>query len=422
MFFKASFRESLGKAIDDMANYSSLMEEFEDYMLQSEDDAQAVVSALDKLLSSSIDRKAAPKVLHAVIAFFQMSDGEEATVFLRKHGIPRLIRLIEAHWNDVELRDDLRFALKQLGSYQTPEGVPVIVRAIREWPDGFMWTVILGAFAEPDAPQTRCLIDLIGSDLPSGFAGVAYLDVVNRLARETGLEPHPFASEQGIKRLKALLTDEDSDAAISATAALPFLPANSQSELFSLALEHLNWEVQAEAAWAMAHCGNERGFRLLVEFAKDVHKFYKVARYMLELGREYLLPMETHSADFLAMAEMSQWLQHPNEMGRVPDELTLYDTRELYWPPTDDRRQVWLFRYVFRHWPDGGAAVDDVGLGMVGSVTWAMFGKITENLNSEQVYAIHCCWELRQNKDSRAPQNLDADAGLEILRQYNPGF
>ena len=419
MFFKASFSKSLRKAMVDLANYPKVMERCVDDALRSEDDAQAVVEALDKLIAARLTKESGHEALHSVIAFFQESDSKDATAFLRKHGIPRLIRLLETHWNNVDLRDDLMFCLKQLGIYQTLEGVPIIVRAMREWPDGYMWKIILDTFAMKGAPQKHSLIRLIGNDLPSGFAGIAYLDVVNTLSREDGLAPHPFASEQGVIRLKALLKEQDSDSAISATAALPFLPAAVQSELFSRALEHINWEVQVEAAWAMAHSGNERGYKLLVEYAKDVHKYDKVARYLHELGRDYLLPPETQSSDFQAMAEMSQWLQHPSEMRRVPDELTLYDTREVIWPPTNDQRRVWLFRYLYR--AEDGQEPDE-GLGMVGSVTFALFGETTANLKPEEAYALHCCWELQNNEDPLAPKERDIAAGLKILRKYNPGF
>ncbi|HET9446859.1 MAG TPA: hypothetical protein VFO35_11395, partial [Steroidobacteraceae bacterium] len=115
-------------------------------------------------------------------------------------------------------------------------------------------------------------------------------------------------------------------------------------------------------------------------------------------------------------AEMSQWLAHPNEMGRAPDELTLVDSRELNWPPCGDRRWLWVFRYRYVKGDDG----PDEGYCMTGSVTWAMFGQNTLDLTVEDVYGLHCAWELMQCESSEAPKEMDPAAGREILRRYNP--
>ncbi len=424
MFFKSSFAKSLRKAVSDLPSFTRHLGEFENHKVAGEAEAKAVVEALNALEGAECAHKSPSSPYHVVIAYFQDTEDREAIQYLRQNGIPRLIRILEARWNDKDLRWDLMFCFKILAMYQTPQAVPLIVRAMREWPEEYLWRISLQYFAEKDAPQADLLIRTVGEDIPRDAAGVAYLECVNARAREYGLSPHPFSTPSGIIRLKELLTNPDpqDDNAISATAALPFLPRDAQSELFSLALDHPNWEVQLEAAWAMAKIGNERGFSLMVDFAKDVHKFIKVARYLHELGRDSLLPSETLSEDFQAMAEMSNWLQHPSELGRIPDELIQVDTRELCWPPTNDTRRVWLFRYTCK--PPAGVEADenDTGIGMVGSVTWVLFSESTANMKPEDVYALHCCWELQQNDDELAPGERDVQTGLSILRKYNPGM
>jgi hypothetical protein len=119
------------------------------------------------------------------------------------------------------------------------------------------------------------------------------------------------------------------------------------------------------------------------------------------------------------MAQMCNWLMHPMEFGAAPDEITQYDTRVLDWPPTNDRRRLWLFRY--RYAPRDGADAAE-GIGLVGSVTFALFGEVTAGLPAEDVYALHCCWELQTNGDPRAPEQRTAAAGRKILAEANPGF
>ena len=70
--------------------------------------------------------------------------------------------------------------------------------------------------------------------------------------------------------------------------------------------------------------------------------------------------------------------------GRPPDDIVQVETRQLYWPPTRDKRQLWVFRY--RYDKEDGEA--DEGLGMVGSITWAMFNSNTAELSPEDVYGL----------------------------------
>ena len=61
-------------------------------------------------------------------------------------------------------------------------------------------------------------------------------------------------------------------------------------------------------------------------------------------------------------------------------------------------------------------------IGLVGSITFALFGETTHNLSAEDIYGIHCCWELESNQDDRAPQKRSANAGRKILAIKNKGF
>jgi hypothetical protein len=101
----------------------------------------------------------------------------------------------------------------------------------------------------------------------------------------------------------------------------------------------------------------------------------------------------------------------------------LHDTRERHWPPTNDRRQLWLFRYRYQpSQPEDGSESDDLeddAVGMVGSITMALFGEPTAELPPEDVYALHCCWELESNNDSRAPCRRSVKAGRKILADHD---
>ena len=127
-------------------------------------------------------------------------------------------------------------------------------------------------------------------------------------------------------------------------------------------------------------------------FCLDVHTAVKACRYLDELGREDAIPPEALEPDFRAMAEFSQWLAHPNELGRPPNELEIVDRRELAWPPEFDRKTLWLIRYRLRETP--GSMADDVGLGLVGSITFCLADDNLHERPHEDAYAAHCYWEL----------------------------
>jgi hypothetical protein len=204
-----------------------------------------------------------------------------------------------------------------------------------------------------------------------------------------------------------------------------------------------------EAAWAAARAGDQEGLSILHNFAADYRYSATAVAYLRELGAADEIPEAAQDPDFEAKAEMASWLAHPNEFGRVPDELELIDSRELFWPPTGDERWFWLFKYTYL--PTEEELEDDldeeeeddeefddelsddeedeeeetgpdIGIGLVGSITFALFGESTPDLSPEDIYGLHCAWELEHNEDDRAPEDRTPESGRAILRLHNPGF
>ncbi len=234
---------------------------------------------------------------------------------------------------------------------------------------------------------------------------------------------HPFDSPQGYARLRAWLQDLDPENysyAHNATVALVFIREPARSELLQLAIDNLDPRVSVEAAWVAAKIGQERGIMLLARFARDVNVSAKACHYLEELHRADAIPPEARDPDFEAMAAMVHWLSHPREFGKPPDAIELYDTREIFWPPTEDRRQVWLFKY--RYLPGGRRKKEDVNLGMVGGVTMSLFGESLPTADPVDAYALHCCWELQVRENPRAPKERTVELGRKILAEHNPAL
>lgn len=386
-------------------------------------EAKLVCSAIDKARSIVGDSEdwAAGHDLHAAIALLQQVGSAEAQEAFTQHGLPRLRMIVRERIANPKQQHAL-FALKIIGYYGQADDVELFSAAVRAPidPASFWWQPAFYGFTA-DNPCTPAFIASLADPLPPGFIRVVFLDKCNELAAAAHLQVHPFASSDGIRTLEDWLTSGKEDEfsyAVSACAALPFIPSPSRERLIELASAHPSAHVRMEAAWSRAKLGMESGAQALIDFARDARYSSRATAYMKEVGLEARIPEEATRPDFVALAGMCDWLAHPNEMGRPPDRITLVDSRELYWPPTRDRRWLWIFRYRY----ESNEAEPDEGYCMTGSVTWAMFGTNTLDLSVEDVYGLHCAWELIQAEDGEAPGDTDAAAGRAILSKYNPEF
>jgi hypothetical protein len=396
------------------------------YSIEKKSDAEAIC----RVLSSERILKDKKKYLISspvtiIVSFFRNVGSEEALNVLKTRGLPLLRRIVRDNLTDLtRWEDDLLFILKILAMYREKEDISLILKAAYKpvSQDSYLWKQIFDQINE-EHPGWRKLCEGLRSPLPNGFIAVAYLDFVNGMVLDGALEDHPFDSEEGIERLETWLTAADKKKfgyAQSATAALPFLHNQKSKWLLQIAAAHPYPNVRIEAAWAMAKSGNEKGKKQLVEWCLNPGYSEMASNYLKELGFENDIPATCNEPVFKAMSEMCNWLAHPNEFGRPPDEIKLYDTRELYWPPTDDKRTVYLFQYTYN--PEKQGEEPDIGIGMVGSITFAFFSETNKSLSPEDVYALHCCWELDLHKDPRAPKKRTAAAGRKILSKYNSGF
>ncbi len=411
---KALQRFARGEALEEV------LESLEDARIASKRDAEAVVEALRRVerVPKRPDERYRTSPLHTLVAFFQQVDDDDAMEVLHDAGGPELVRLFNASFPpDEDDHDDLPFLLKILVMLRVPGAPELVVKAARHpaTRDAFLWSVILAQLAE-EHPQAEEIVEKLRDPLPEAFAGVALLDLANERARVGHAGPHPFDNAEGLQRLESYLVDRDPEHfsyAHSATAAIPFLRTPARQRLLDLAAQHPDATVQLESHWAAAKLGDERGIAALAEAARDPRKGTRALAYLEELDRLDAAPPETQTDEHLALAEMADWLSYPTEFGAFPDALRVYDTRELDWPPTNDRRRLWLIEFTYESSDDRPAR--EVGIGMVGSITFALFDETTADMPAEDLYGIHCAWELQANGDPRAPEERTAEVGRELL-------
>ena len=415
-------RDAMTRGLAPGADLAAEIHELGDVSLADPDDALAVCEALDRLPPEPPADSTIRSPLHAVLGILQGIETREAYEVVVERGVPRLSAIVEEQIRAPDSGEESRrglitFALKVLGLYRVPEAVDLIGKAAHRpgLDDSYLWEVIFKTF-DQQHPLRLALCDRLRDPLPGGFAGIAYLDFANAFAREGFIDDHPFDTPEGLERLLAFLRNSDPEAfgaALGAASALPFIEAKAREPLLALAMDHSSTKVQLEGAWAAAKLGSEAGVRFLARMCLDLNHSVQARIYLQELERHDAVPERSSEPNFEAMAMLADWLSHPMEYGRAPDEISLYDTRELLWPPVSDVRRLWLFRYKYASTEPG--TPDRDGVGMVGSITFALLGETSPEMPPEDIYALHCCWELQVEDDPRAPADRTIAAGRKLL-------
>lgn len=401
-----------------------------DYKVRTARQAHALCLALARLIELPPEWPDLPMpsrtALDWLTGFFQQVETREAFDVILHFGIPPLLHLFDAR----STRLDLLYLLKLFALYQGEDGAQRIIQGAREGlhREGRLWSIIFKQL-DFDHPQALTVLDALRQPLPEGFIGVAYLDWVNAFALADQLQHHPFDTEAGQTLLRRYLTDQEPmhySFAQSAATSLPFITSNARQELLALALDHSSADVQMEGAWASAKLGSSAGVNILARLCRDPIHSKQACHYLRELDLEEAIPSGVLDPTFQAQAALSAWLAHPDEFGRAPDDIQLFDTRELYWPPTRDRRQLWLFAYHYEVDHDENAPAEhnqyQRGIGMVGSLTFSLLGETSPDMSADDIYALHCCWELEYQGHPQAPVPRSIEAGRQLLAAHQSGF
>ncbi|MCB1279197.1 GYF domain-containing protein [Prosthecobacter sp.] len=313
--------------------------------------------------------------------------------------------------------------LSALASSSDERATDLVVTALRQQklPDTYGWSRVLDAFDEEHS-QTEHLMAAFRDDPPTGFAGVLLLDAANQLGLDDWEGPHPFNSTKGAAQLKAWLQNPDpkqSSYAHSAALGAAFIDAKVRGDLIDVALHHPDKAVRMEAAWADVKTGGKQGLDFLKQACLDIHQSARARDYLKELDQEKAVPKEASEPAFAAQAEMSRWLQHPNELGEEPLSIEVYDHKKLFWPPNKDQRDVFLLKFTYK-FPEDQAP--KTGYGMTGTMTWSFLEEHASPPKPEELYLQHCTLELnRASRSEKSAKDEDNRArALEALQKGNP--
>ncbi|MBK7859859.1 MAG: HEAT repeat domain-containing protein [Archangiaceae bacterium] len=278
-----------------------------------------------------------------------------------------------------------------------------------------MVSVALGAI-NPKTPYVDVLFPALAPVIAySDFRAIAVLDLANQLALAGTLKKHPGADHlDKLRRFIESKNEEEFSDAVSACLALAFIPGDAAEKLLLAAEAHPDSNVRLEATYALARRNHPGSDQKLAKAALDPTTSRRATGYLTESGKAGLIPREVNDPVFAAKSEMLSWLAHPTEYGRPPESIELWDRRTIYWPPTDDKREMFLFKYVYPPKKAGEAA--DVGVGLVGSVTFSLFGETrpAPQGTPEDALATHCVWELENKGDPRG-KGRKIEVGRKLL-------
>ncbi len=400
-----------------------------DEPLETPADAEAIADALTHVNDLPLANRVA--AVQYLCYLMQNVATQEAFDVIRSQALPMLAqRFDELRAEPVEDKDDLLGALKVLAAYYFEPGVAVIANAFTEGfeADSYLWTTVFNSMDEDD-PRRVALCEAIGDGWHDGFGTVAYLDFATATSindhEDARLDRHPFDTAKGHAQLESWLTNSDPDEfsyAHSATATLPFLSDDARSRLMAIAMDHPSQDVQMESAWASAKSGSESGLKMLARFCEDLHTALRAAEYLEELGHADRIPPTLADPDFAALAAMSQWLQHPSELGAPPTTMDIVDKQELYWPPAEERRHVWMIRFTSDTEDETQVYVGTHG----GLTTWCFFDQEADKLSMRDLYARQCSWEFYFKAQSEGRGDADLDYSIEDghqrLSRANPDW
>ncbi len=411
LFGSSDLQRAVNEGLKPGGDLAKELGELDDYEISTAADARALIKALKKLPLNE-ESESFSTAEFQVAALFQDVESRDCPAFelLAKDGTPELVRVFHALTTkgSEDAIDDAIFILKILAIYETELGTECVVEAARSGvrKEEFLWARIFSSFAE-EHPYCGQLIKELSDPLPEAFIAITFLDLCNSVAEEDTSLVHPFNSAEGKKRLSEWLkpnAEHPSSYAHSAILAVPYVAKDIQEDLLPLGMEYPDQEVQLAAAFASAKLEQEAGRIRLQEACLKIPTAKAAMEYLEQLKLQRLIPAEAKTADFLARADFSRWLSHPNELARHPDDVTIVDQRLLKWHDSETPKQMFLLSY--RSKSTDPLSHDDTGVGLVGSMTWCFFDENMQHYNAEDCFAIHYTWEAMHQELIREPDQV----------------
>jgi len=215
--------------------------------------------------------------------------------------------------------------------------------------DHYMWLIVFRRYLDSTPSLGVKLVERLHGVYPTRLIGLGYLYLANSLAARDLISDHPFANEDGFEKLIEWLTatDEESSLVWLPVRALPYLRPRMRRRLCELAEIHPRLRVRLEIALSEALLGSGSAIEKLAEYCRDPRISLVSCQRLKDLNRSHLIPACANDPEFVALSVVYNHF-HLQEM---PDagvgSVQLFDTREILWPPTNDRRTIWVYSFEY---------------------------------------------------------------------------
>ena len=280
-------------------------------------------------------------------------------------------------------------ALARLGTEESLSLLSEKLLGPKQWPQealtGLEWIDSKNSAAAAMFPDLGQAIDF------DDARALAVVDLANQLMQRSILQKHPAASHLDV--LERWVGANDVSRAVSACYALAFIGGERAKWILEKASRHADKWVRLEAAYARASHRLPGATEAMAEAVLDPETSTRARGYLHAFNLDHLVPKEAEEPHFKAKVTMVNWLMHPNEFGRAPNRIELWDERTIFWPPTKGKRTLYLFKYGYDR-KDGAYE----GVGMVGSLTFSL-EETDLPLTPQEAYLQHCAVELAFQRD-----------------------
>ncbi len=410
-------------ADDDLAKRLDAVEEGQ-AEIETKEDLAAASSGIKALTSKPVTPMVIDNLTQLSLLTAYLSDPDLEKTFARQ-SLPVLLT-----WAEAQLKSPPSSAEAQekfvefLGSLATREDFKsnlLVINAAKQGiaPAAEAWAHVFSHYTDEHS-RTDFVFRSLSESPPDGKIGQAVLSAANDLLLGEWEGAHPYNSAAGTVLLQKWLRDEtdESSPAFQVALSLAFVDAPIREKLLPLALAHKVRSVQLEAAWADAKHDGTKGLQLLQKACLDEKESVRAQQYLDEVEKSDQIPPAALEAKFAAKAKMTDWLQHPQELGEPPFTMEIYDQRELYWPPSKKKLMATLLKFSYK-----SEDKTKVGYGMVGGMSWSSFKEYDTPPNPESLYLHHCTLELQRSKRSEKVTDDTAAraSALKALREGNAG-
>ncbi|MCF7785856.1 MAG: GYF domain-containing protein [Prosthecobacter sp.] len=291
-------------------------------------------------------------------------------------------------------------------------------------PDSLEWYKVYSIYGIR-SPLTAHLMRALAVAPPAGRGGKLVLNHINMLIQQGWEGDHPYNSLHGLDVLKSWMESskpESIELASGAARTAAYLKAEFRDVLIPMALQHPQASVRLAAAWADAKSGGTTGVPLLKKACVDVQQSAAAQGLLKNLLLEDEIPLEVRDPGFITKSMVALTLAHTSFLGEPPLSIDIYDHKDLFWPPSRQRGDIWLLKFTFRS-KDGGAA--KTGYAMQSTLVNCYFlkGDVTSTV-PEDIYLRACASEFMGYAKSKNDPTAKKEAwkrALMALRENNPG-